>query len=75
MVTKLSMLLLKPFDDTAVFEIISQSDRGKCLVIKSDLTFGTLTLVQQKCVDIIPDHEPEFDSDADVVPLDDGGGY
>lgn len=61
--------------DTAVFEIVGTSDKGKRLVLKSDAQYCTITLAQQKCVDVIPDYEPEFDLDANVVLMDDDDQY
>ena len=63
----LSILSTKPQDDNVVFIIVTQSDKGKRLVLKTDPQYGSLTLVQQKKVEVIPDTEPEFDPDAELV--------
>ena len=57
------MLSTKPQDDNAVFIIVAQLDKGKCLVLKTDPQYGSLTLVQQKKVGVIPDTEPEFEEE------------
>ena len=63
---QLSMLATKPQDNNVVFIVFAQSDKNKCLVLKTDLQYGSLTLVQ-KNVEKIPDSKPKLNSDAEII--------